>query len=80
MEQARTSSISTSPVMMIASNTCPKSNGKMTLLYVHDVAIHIIAKDICLMQDDAPNANMMKARRLEPYLIKSGSLFSLLSV
>ena len=41
MEQARTSSISTSPVMMIASNTCLKSNGKMTLLYVQGVAILI---------------------------------------
>ena len=62
MEQARTSSISTSPVMMIASNTCLKSNGKMTLLYVQGVAIHIIAKVICLFQDLVQNASMTKVR------------------
>ena len=62
MEQARTSSISTSPVMMIASNTCLKSNGMMTLLYVQGVAILIIAKVICLFQDVVQNASMTKVR------------------
>ncbi len=62
MELARTSSISTSPVMMIASNICLKSNGKMTLLYVQGVATLIIAKVICLFRDVVQNASMTKVR------------------
>lgn len=61
-------------MMTIASNTCLKSNGKMTLSYVLGVAILIIAKVICLFQDAALNASTMKVRLQVLYLTKSSSL------